>query len=553
MGYRIFNLDDSKMACNVMHKHILATLPDAEWNSFQDPKLFLKALEEESIDFKSKPFIVFTDLNIPQFNGMKVLSWIKRHPKFHFLPVVFVSAEGDSACVEEAEKAGAFRFLHKPIGNSDLEAIFKRIPVYGAEIEILQEIEANFPDESEDNLNEIQNLLQEGFSQNSFNSIYRAFHTLKGNAGSIQYPQISTFIHHVESFLKAVASLNLYTMPKAQKILLESVDYLRTQIQFIRKAEQIEVPPEHLEKDFQHFIELIDQNAETPLPGATSNSPVAQAVVQKEIPANGVVSKTAQSVRIANAKLDDIQKLFKSIMQTRVKITRFAHNLKSEFSDEGFPNELIKLCDALTGDTTNIMDFFISLRIVSARRIENYVNMTASKTAATLGKTLSLEIEIPESAEIDQYVCEELENCLGHIVRNCIDHGIESPEDRVKAGKAPEGLLKLTLSLEDKDTLNLNVRDDGRGINTQKLKEKLSSTGLMTENSMENLKEEQLLDLIFMDNLSTKDSTSELSGRGVGMAAVKESIEKLGGKISVTSTLGEGTEFQITVPRLFKL
>lgn len=199
------------------------------------------------------------------------------------------------------------------------------------------------------------------------------------------------------------------------------------------------------------------------------------------------------------------------------------------------------------------MDFFISLRIVSARRIENYVNMTASKTAATLGKTLSLEIEIPESAEIDQYVCEELENCLGHIVRNCIDHGIESPEDRVKAGKAPEGLLKLTLSLEDKDTLNLNVRDDGRGINTQKLKEKLSSTGLMTENSMENLKEEQLLDLIFMDNLSTKDSTSELSGRGVGMAAVKESIEKLGGKISVTSTLGEGTEFQITVPRLFKL
>ena len=142
---------------------------------------------------------------------------------------------------------------------------------------------------------------------------------------------------------------------------------------------------------------------------------------------------------------------------------------------------------------------------------------------------------------------------MGHIVRNCIDHGIESPEERINAGKAEAGSLKLMLSLEDKDTLNLIIRDDGRGIDTQKLKEKLSRTGLMTENSMENLKEEQLLDLIFMDNLSTKETTSELSGRGVGMAAVKESIEKLGGKISVTSKLGEGSEFSITVPRLFKL
>jgi two-component system chemotaxis sensor kinase CheA len=163
-----------------------------------------------------------------------------------------------------------------------------------------------------------------------------------------------------------------------------------------------------------------------------------------------------------------------------------------------------------------------------------------------LGKRVAIEIE-GGATEVDKAVIDRLADPLTHLVRNSLDHGIELPEARVEAGKSEEATVTLRAS-RDGDRLRVEVRDDGRGIDVERLKRKVLERGLLDDAKVASLSDTEARELIFLPGLSTAEAVSDVSGRGVGMDAVRRTIQSLGGEVFVDSTVGEGTRIELAVP-----
>ena len=164
-----------------------------------------------------------------------------------------------------------------------------------------------------------------------------------------------------------------------------------------------------------------------------------------------------------------------------------------------------------------------------------------------LGKKVLLKVDGDDHL-IDSKKAQDLKGALVHIVRNSLDHGIESPDERKKKGKNESGNLLMTCEKGDGSNSNvvkINIEDDGNGIDSSKLFKKALENGVIKD---ENMEEDEKLNLIFLPSLSTKEDITDISGRGVGMDVVKEIIIQMGGEIKVESVVSKGTKFQITIP-----
>ncbi|MCX7841815.1 MAG: ATP-binding protein [Clostridia bacterium] len=152
---------------------------------------------------------------------------------------------------------------------------------------------------------------------------------------------------------------------------------------------------------------------------------------------------------------------------------------------------------------------------------------------------------------IDKQKYQSFIKSLMHIFRNSIDHGIETPEQRVEIGKSETGKIDCEIKMGNDNSLTIIIRDDGRGIDYERIKKKAVEKGIYTSDSVRNLSSEQVADIIFLDEFSTKDSISIVSGRGVGLSAVRSEVERLGGIIKVKTEPGNGTEFIISIPLIY--
>lgn len=150
--------------------------------------------------------------------------------------------------------------------------------------------------------------------------------------------------------------------------------------------------------------------------------------------------------------------------------------------------------------------------------------------------------------EIDRHILDEFKEPLIHLIRNSIDHGIESTKEREERGKPAQSHIRINLAMIDSGKVEISIQDDGKGIDLSKVKERAVNLRMMTAEKAAESSEQQLYSLIFRSSFSTKDEVSDISGRGIGLAIVKETIEKLGGQIEVDSKLGEGTTFRLIVP-----
>jgi len=166
--------------------------------------------------------------------------------------------------------------------------------------------------------------------------------------------------------------------------------------------------------------------------------------------------------------------------------------------------------------------------------------------ASELGKKVHIKIEGAES-EIDKNLIESLSEVFLHMIRNSIDHGIEKPEERRAAGKNETGLISVRC-IRESGNMKVTITDDGKGINTEGIRKKIVSTGLASKEAAEALGEEELINFIFQSGFSTAEKITDISGRGVGMDAVKNNIERMKGSIAVQTKAGEGTVFTISVP-----
>jgi len=188
----------------------------------------------------------------------------------------------------------------------------------------------------------------------------------------------------------------------------------------------------------------------------------------------------------------------------------------------------------------------LDIRTTPLRRVLERLPRLASELARDLGKRVRVEL-IGEEVEVDRAILDHLDEPLLHIVRNAVDHGIEMPEDRTRAAKDPVGTIRIT-ARRTGGRLKLSIEEDGAGIDVETVRKRAIERGLLVEMVAEDLPPERICELIFEPGISTRSEVTAVSGRGVGMDAVKRTLEGLGGSITVHDRPGQGTAFEIDLP-----
>ena len=278
----------------------------------------------------------------------------------------------------------------------------------------------------------------------------------------------------------------------------------------------------------QEFIQVND-----PEPVTTSEPTVKHAVAAKP---KAVQAET--TVRVDTARLDDIMNLVGELVLARNRL----NTLKGTFEDERVHKAISNL-DMVTGDLQTAV---MKTRMQPVKKVFGRFPRVVRDMARSLNKEIELEMK-GEETDLDKNLIEALADPLVHLVRNSVDHGIESPEVREAAGKSRVGIVTLGAQQEG-DHILLSISDDGAGMDPEILRNKVIEKGLMDVDSASRLDNKGCFDLIFMPGLSTKKEITDVSGRGVGMDVVKTKITQLNGSIDIESILGEGTTLTIKVP-----
>jgi two-component system sensor histidine kinase and response regulator WspE len=253
-----------------------------------------------------------------------------------------------------------------------------------------------------------------------------------------------------------------------------------------------------------------------------------------------VLSKSHRALGKAIHALQDRADVATSTSQVRADLERQVAVLATEISDF----EQVSRANERTAEHL--------YRTVLAGRLRPFsegiggITRLVRDTARELGKPVKLEI-VGESTRVDRDILERLEAPIVHLVTNAIDHGIEAPAQRLAAGKNPEARLRIHARHEN-GRLVVTVRDDGGGIDPEKVRERVRRKNLAPADTIAGLSESELLEFLFLPGFSTRDTTSHLSGRGVGLDVVQSMAQEAGGSVSVTSTLGTGTVFRLTLP-----
>ncbi|WP_129722475.1 chemotaxis protein CheA [Xylanivirga thermophila] len=196
--------------------------------------------------------------------------------------------------------------------------------------------------------------------------------------------------------------------------------------------------------------------------------------------------------------------------------------------------------------TTDLHDAVMKVRMIPVSTVFNRFPRVVRDLAKKLDKNIKLNIS-GEETEVDRTIVDEIGDPLIHLIRNCVDHGLETPEERLEQGKPEEGNIYLE-AYHDGNNVVIEVKDDGRGIDTEKVSEKILSLGLITAEELEKLNDNQIIEYLFHPGFSTAQKVSDISGRGVGLDVVKTKIESLGGIVQVETKKGLGTSFILKLP-----
>lgn len=253
-----------------------------------------------------------------------------------------------------------------------------------------------------------------------------------------------------------------------------------------------------------------------------------------------------QTIRVDVQKLDDVLNLVGELVLGRNRLIRIATNLEITHSDDPEVSALTEACSFINLITTDLQLAVMKTRMQPIKKVFNRFPRMVRDLARAKGKEVKLQV-FGEETELDKSVIEEIGDPLVHLIRNALDHGIESPEERKKAGKSPVGSIRLSAFQEGNNIL-LKIEDDGKGIDPDVIRLKALEKRLMSPSDVKKLSDKDALDLIFMPGFSTAKEISDISGRGVGMDVVRTNVARLNGHIDIKTQQVKGTEFIIRLP-----
>lgn len=415
---------------------------------------------------------------------------------------------------------------------------------------------------------------------NTLSSVFRTIHTIKGTCGFLGFHKLESVSHVGENLLSKLREGQLVLDGDIANGLLGMVDAIR---QILGNIEQT---ASEGERDFSELVDrLTELNARTgsatpaaveapkPEAKAPSTPPIhAETVEAKPGPevvtavaephAEAAVEPHAETFAEAHARDNESGtssgKTAVSDTTIRVDVSLLdklmnlvgelvlARNQVLQFTTSSANSSFVGTSQRLNLITTELQEGVMKTRMQPILNVWNKFPRVVRDLAQACGKSIRLDME-GEGTELDKTIIEAIKDPLTHVVRNSVDHGIETPEARKKAGKNEVGRLLLR-AYHEGGQVNIEITDDGAGINVERVKKKALERGLITQEQAGRMADREAMHLIFLPGFSTAEKITNVSGRGVGMDVVKTNVEKIGGSVDIQSVQGKGTTLKIKIP-----
>ena len=357
--------------------------------------------------------------------------------------------------------------------------------------------------------------------------IFRAAHSLKGMSAAMGLDAMARLTHRMEEVLAAMRDDGAPVTPGATGALLACLDTLHEMIDRVAAADPREV-------DASAVIARLDAVACEA--GAVAAAEVAATMAPPRPPA--APARAPATVRVGADRLDALVGLVGEMAAQQRRLARLAgeHDLDD-----------LRATVAEAGRVTDDLRVLVAqVRMTPVDAVFMRFPRMVRDLAGALGKRVELVVD-GEDTELDRAIVDHLGDPLLHLLRNAVDHGLETPAERAAAGKDPVGRLGLS-ARRTGDHVVIEVRDDGRGMDPAALRASAVRRGLVTAGAAASLGDERALDLVFLPGVSTVAVTTDVSGRGVGMDAVRTAVAELDGEVAVTSVPGRGSTLTIRIP-----
>lgn len=453
----------------------------------------------------------------------------------------------------------------------------------------LKEFRDMFFEEAGENLQTLETgllrLESAGDDDELLNGVFRAAHSIKGGAASFGLTDVSSFAHVMEGLLDQIRRHERKTTSAIASLLLRATDMLSGLMSAARLNEELPPGVDAMKAELEHARSQPFDGSEAPEAVAEPSPAPTGSEVPSEEPATEPViddapappppptgpqgyaelwsangpdtvvpgsvrpgqeprrrstdADTNASIRVSVRKVDTLVDLVGELVISQSIVTQIAQAFT--------PEKLTQLHEALADverNTRELQERVMRMRMVPVASVFQRFTRVVRDLATTCGKRVKL-VTVGEDTEIDKGMIELLGDPLTHLVRNAVDHGLETEADRIAAGKPAEGTVSLVARTEG-GSVTIDVCDDGKGLDRERIRRKAIERGLLR--AEDNPSEEQLLGMIFMPGFSTAAAVTDVSGRGVGLDVVKRNVEKLNGTLQVESEPGKGSVMRIRLP-----
>ena len=377
------------------------------------------------------------------------------------------------------------------------------------------------------------------------NDIFRSIHTIKGAAGFLGFQQMVDVTHSTEDVLNKLRKGEMRVTPGIMDAILQSVDLIRLLLNNIKEKngrEEDLKPAVALLNDILEGRFKDEPSADHPSPkGAQSEEEHKQAR-----PDEAAAGAKEQSIRVDLDRLDSVLNLAGELVLSRNRLMRLGGKLSDSSAESDLHSHVNEAIAQLDLVTTDLQLAVMKMRMQPIAKVFNKFPRMVRDLARQIEKEVELHIS-GEETELDKTVIEEIGDPLVHIVRNSIDHGMETPAEREAMGKPRCGRVELAAYQEGRNII-VSVSDDGKGMDPEALKRSAVEKGLMSAEEAERLTKSDALNIIFIPGFSTAKAVSNISGRGVGMDVVKTNVSRINGTITIESEVGRGTRITFRLP-----
>lgn len=427
---------------------------------------------------------------------------------------------------------------------------------------------------------QLQAHFQSPESAGHINAVFRAVHSIKGNASFFGFEAIQSFSHALENTLDDIRESRAVLSDDLRRALVRAFDYLEEMIQGTIEGRLIaalqplhiellaridglcDARPSPAETEESLLAELREMSADMGFPGmdapgmgdgemgATAVGAAAFAaalMAEEEAPIELSPAARSRFVRVKEERFDELLAQVADLQASCRQLQRVQEDLTGGNIQASQLGELKQATVRLDQQVAELRISALALRRVAVGGLFARFPRMVRNLAAQLQKRVEIHLD-GEDVELDKSLLEELDAPLTHIIRNVVDHGLEPPAERRARGVSEVGNLWLSAEQSDAD-ITIVVRDDGRGIDPARVRRRACEKGMLSSQQAAALSDADAIELIFEPGFSTAERISEISGRGVGLDVVRSVVRGRGGDVYVTTRVGAGTTFRLVLPR----